>query len=111
MYDLRPKDHPLGDKHFRFDQFQSYSCGICHRVQIDRGYPGSTSFALLELMGDVFFVSWLLPVTVPVRSPFLYILVRNRKEVHRVLDEFLVLLCSCSQEVPACAADDADVPV
>ena len=36
---------------------------------------------LLELMGDVVFsVSWLLPVTVPVRSPFLYIAVRNRKE-------------------------------
>ena len=70
-------------------------------------------FALfLELMGDVvFFVSLLLPVTVPVRSPFLYIVVRNRKEVHRVLDEFLILLCSFSQEVPACAADDADVPV
>ena len=44
---------------------------------------------LLELMGDVvFLVSLLLPVTVPVRSPFLYVAVRNRKEVHRVLDEF-----------------------
>ena len=54
---------------------------------------------LLELMGNVvFFVSWLLPVTVPVRSPFLYIVVRNRKEVHRVLDEFLILFCSFSQE-------------
>ena len=70
-------------------------------------------FALLhELMCDaVFFVSWLLPVTVPVRSPFLYIAVRNREEVHRVLDEFLVLLCFFSQEVPARAVDDADVPV
>ena len=67
---------------------------------------------LLELMGDVvFFVFWLLPVTVPVSSPFLYVVVRNRKEVHRVLDEFLVLLCSFSQEVPARAVDDADVPV
>ena len=67
---------------------------------------------LLELMGDVvFFVSWLLPVTVPVRSPFLYLVVRNRKEVHRVLDEFLILLCSFSQEVPARTVDDADVPV
>ena len=67
---------------------------------------------LLELMGDVvFLVSWLLPVTVPVRSPFLYIVVRNRKEVHRVLDEFLILLSSFSQEVPARAVDDADVPV
>ena len=67
---------------------------------------------LLELMGDVVFsVSWLLPVTVPVRSPFLYIVVRKREEVHRVLDEFLVLRCSFSQEVPARAVDDADVPV
>ena len=67
---------------------------------------------LLELMGDVVFsVSWLLPVTLPVRSPFLEIVVRNRKEVHRVLDEFLILLCSFSQEVPARAVDDADVPV
>ena len=50
---------------------------------------------LLELMSDVvFLVSWLLPVTVPVRSPFLYVVVRNRKEVHRVLDEILILLCS-----------------
>ena len=67
---------------------------------------------LLELMGNVvFLVSELLPVTVPVRSPFLYVLVRNRKEVHRVLDEFIILLCSFSQEVPARAVDDADVQV
>ena len=67
---------------------------------------------LLELMGDeVFLVSWLLPVTVPVRSPFLYVVVRNGKEVHRILDEFLIILCSFSQEVPARAIDDADVPV
>ena len=33
---------------------------------------------LLELMGNiVFLVSWLLPVTVPVGSPFLYVVVRN----------------------------------
>ena len=67
---------------------------------------------LLERIGDVILlVPWLLPVTVPVRSPFLYIVVRNRKEVHRVLDEFLILLSSFSQEVPARAVDDADVPV
>ena len=66
----------------------------------------------LELMGDVVFsVSWLLPVTVSVRSSFLHIVVRNSKEVHRVLDEFLILLCSFSQEVPARAVGDADVPV
>ena len=47
---------------------------------------------LLELMGDVvFLVSRLFTVSVSVRSFFLYIVVRNRKEVHRVLDEFLIL--------------------
>ena len=65
---------------------------------------------LLQLVGNVvFLVSWLLPVTVPVRSPFLYIVVRNGQEVHRVLDEFLILLSSFSQEVPARALDDANV--
>ena len=44
VYDLRPQDHPFGDKDLRFDQFQSYSYRICHLVQIDRGYPGSTYF-------------------------------------------------------------------
>ena len=67
---------------------------------------------LLERIRDVVLViPWLLPVTVPVRSPFLYVVVRNRKEIHCVLNEFLVLLCSVSQEVPARAVDDADVPV
>ena len=63
-------------------------------------------------MGDVVLsVPWLLPVTVSVGSPFLYVVVRNGKEVHRVLDEFLIFLSSFSQEVPARAVDDADVPV
>ena len=67
---------------------------------------------LFELVGDVvFFVLWLLPVTVPVGWAFLYIVVRNREEIHRVLDEFLILLCSFSQEVPARAVDNADVEV
>ena len=39
---------------------------------------------LLELMGDVVFsVFRLLTVSVSVRSPFLYVVVRNRKKVHR----------------------------
>ena len=63
-------------------------------------------------MGDVVFsVPWLLPVTVSVGSPFLYIEVGNRKEIHCVLNEFLIILCSFSQEVPARAVDDANVPV
>ena len=67
---------------------------------------------LLKRIGDVvFFIPWLLPVTVPVESPFLYVVIRNREKIHGVLDRFLVLLCSVSQEVPARAIDDADVPV
>ena len=67
---------------------------------------------LLERVRDVVLViPWLLPVTVPVGSPFLYIIIGNREEIHGVLDKFLVLLRSVSQEVPACAIDDAGVPV
>ena len=67
---------------------------------------------LLERIRDVVLViPWLLPVTVPVLSPFLYVVIGNREEIHGVLNEFLVLLRSVSQEVPARAVDDADVPV
>ena len=67
---------------------------------------------LLERIVDVVLsVPWLLPVTVPMGSPFLYVVVRNRKEIHCVLNKFLILLRSFSQEVPARAVDDADVPV
>ena len=67
---------------------------------------------LLERIRDVILVvPWLLPVTVPVGSPFLDVVVGNREEIHGVLDKFLVLLCSVAQEVPARAVDDADVPV
>ena len=112
-YDLRPQDHPFGDKDLRFDQFQSYFAEffIPYKSVVDTQEVLLLAL-LLDLMGDaVFFVSWLLPVTVPVRSPFLYIIVRNREKVHRVLDGFLIFLCSLSQEVPARAVDDADVPV
>ena len=67
---------------------------------------------LFQLIGDVVFpVSRLLTVSVSVRSPFLYDVVKNGKEVHRVFDEFLIFLSSFSQEEPARAVDDANVPV
>ena len=67
---------------------------------------------LLERIRDVVLViPWLLPVTVPVGSRFLYVVIGNREEIHGVLDKFLVLLRSVSQEVPARAIDDAGVPV
>ena len=67
---------------------------------------------LLERIGDVVLaVIWLLPVTVPVGSPFLYVVVRNREEIHCVLNEFLIFPSSFTQEVPARAVDDANVAV
>ena len=40
--------------------------------------PDNTFALRLELMGDVvFLVSWLLPVTVPVRSPSLHVVIRE----------------------------------
>ena len=67
---------------------------------------------LLERIRDVVLViPWLLPVTVPVGSPFLYVVIRNREEIRGVLNKYIILLCSFSQEVPARAIDDADVPV
>ena len=67
---------------------------------------------LLELIRDeVLVIPLLLPVAVPVVSPFLDVVIKNRKEVKSVLNDFLVLLRSISQEVPARAVDDADVPV
>ena len=69
------------------------------------------AFLLERIRDEVLVIPWLLPVTVPVGSPFLYVVIRNREEIHGVLDKCLVLLCSISQEVPARALDDADVPV
>ena len=67
---------------------------------------------LLQLVGNVIFpVSRLLTISVSVSSSFLNDVVGNRKEVHRVLDEFLIFLSSFTQEVPARAIDDANVPV
>ena len=67
---------------------------------------------LLERVRDVVLViPWLLPVTVPVGSPFLDVVIGNREEVHGVVDKFLLLLRSVSQEVPARAVDYADVSV
>ena len=67
---------------------------------------------LLERIRDVVLViPWLLLITVPVGSPFLYIVIWNREEIHGVLDKFSVLLRSVAHEVSARAIDDAHVPV
>ena len=50
-------------------------------------------------------------LSMSVRSSFLDDVVANGKEVHRILDEFLILTSSFTQEVPARATDDANVAV
>ena len=69
------------------------------------------AFLLERIRDEILVIPWLLPVTVPVGSPFLDVVIGNREEIDDVLDKFLVLLRSVSQEVPARAVDDADVPV
>ena len=69
------------------------------------------AFLLERIRDEVFVIPWLLPVTVPVVSPFLYVVIRNREEIHGVLDKFLVLFRSILREVHARAIDDAYVPV
>ena len=69
------------------------------------------AFLLERIRDEVLVIHWLLPITVPVGSPFLYIVIRNREELHGVLDKFSVLLRSVAQEVSARAIDDAHVPV
>ena len=49
---------------------------------------------LERVRDEVLVVPWLLPVTVPVGSPFLDVVIKNREEIHGVLDKFLVLLRS-----------------
>ena len=69
------------------------------------------AFLLERIRDEVLVIPLLLPVGVPVGSQFLDVVIKNRKEVKSVLDESLVLCRSISQEVPACAVDDADVPI
>ena len=67
---------------------------------------------LFELICDeVLMIPFFLPVAVTVGSTFPDVVVGNRKEVKSELDVLLVLFRFISQEVTACAVDDADVPV
>ena len=69
------------------------------------------AFLLERIRDEVLVIPLLLPVAVPVGSPFLDVVIVNRKEVKSVLDESLVLFRSILQEVSARAVDNADVPV
>ena len=68
---------------------------------------------LLELICRVvlLFTTFFLPVPVTVWPAFPDVKVRDREEIQHGLDVLLVLLRSVSQEVPARAVDDANVPI
>ena len=69
------------------------------------------AFLLERIHDEVLVIPFFLPVAVPMGSSFPDVVTGNRKEVKSVLDESLVFIRSISQEVPARAVDDADVPV
>ena len=68
--------------------------------------------SFLHLVSQIiFFVSQLLTISMSVRSSFLDDVLRDRKKVHRVIDELLIGSSFFMQEMPACAIDDADIPI
>ena len=74
--------------------------------------PSSFYTLLFELICSVvFFITFFLPVSVTVWSALPDVEVRDREEVKNGLDVFLVLCCVISQEEPARAIDDANVPI
>ena len=67
---------------------------------------------LFELICSVvFFTTFFLPVPVTVWPALPDVKVRDREEIKNGLDVLLVLCCIISQEVPARAVDDANVPI
>ena len=99
-YDHYPEDHLFDDKDLHLDHFQSFECGffISYESIMD------TLEASLLLH---FFLSWwamqyylsLASSRNGAREVALYLVVRNRKEVHWYWMYFFFLLCSFSQEV------------
>ena len=101
-YDLRPQEHPIVDKHLRFDHFQSFDCGMFHLVWIYHGCPGRTSSCTSSSTGWTYNIpiSRLLTTSMSVRSSFLDDVLRNWKKVHRILDEFLIFPLPSRKKCP-----------
>ena len=58
------------------------------------------AFLLKRVRDCVLVIPWLLPVTVPVGSPFLNVVIGHREEIHGVLDKFLVLSVPFRKKCP-----------
>ena len=94
----------------QFNHALSESC-ITDEPVVNTQEISLLAFLLERIRDKVLVIPFFLPVAVAVGSPFLYVVIGNRKEVKSELGVLLVLFCSISQEVPARAVDDADVPV
>ena len=70
-----------------------------------------STFLLKLICRVVFFATFFLPVPVTVWPALPDVKVRDREEIQNGLDVLLVFCCIISQEVPARAVDDANVPI
>ena len=101
---------PSHDILLQCDPIQSCSCGICEPV-VNTQEISLLAFLLERIRDEVLVIPFFLPVAVAVGTPFLDVVIGNRKEVKSVLEVSLVFCRIISQEVTACAVDNADVPV
>ena len=93
-----------------------FNHGLSESCITDETIVNAQEYSLLALLfelirDEVLVISFFLPVAVTVGSTFPDVVVGNRKQVKGELDVLLVLFRIISQEVTACAVDDADVPV
>ena len=69
------------------------------------------AFLLERICSEVLLITRLLPVTVPVGSPFLDVLIRNRKRSRVYLTNFLFSSVASRKKCTQRAVDNADDPV
>ena len=68
-------------------------------VRIGHGFLGTLSLLafLFQLVSQIFFVSWLFPISVSMKSSLLDDTHKDWKKVHRKVDEFPIDLCFCAR--------------
>ena len=103
----------LADHFFSATQFEH---GLSEPCITDKSIVNVLVFSfyalLLELICRVvFFTTFFLPVPVTVWPALPDVKIRDREEIKNGLDVLLIFCCIISQEVPARALDDANVPI
>ena len=100
-------------KVLHLDVVQSFECGTHNLVGIGNGFLGTVSFCISFSIGQPDNILCLLafPISVSMSSSFLGDILRDCKKIHFVFNEFSMDRCFFVQEMPACAIDDAYVPI